>query len=183
LKSLADDENHILTERLFLRPPQPEDFEGWCAFQIDPVQTKFVGGVQERPAAWRSFCTMAGSWSLFGFGMFSMIERATGLWIGRTGPWRPEGWPGTEVGWGVLGSHQGKGYVTEAATASMDFAVDVLGWKHIIHTIDPENLPSIGVAKRLGSANEGPTRLPPPLQDARVDAWGQSADQWKARRR
>lgn len=113
--------------------------------------------------------------------MFSMIERATGAWIGRTGPWHPDGWPGTEIGWGVLPAYQGKGFVTEAAAASMDYAIDVLGWTHIIHVIDPENLPSIAVAQRLGAVNEGPTRLPAPYQDARVDAWGQSADAWKAR--
>jgi RimJ/RimL family protein N-acetyltransferase len=174
------DANHILTDRLLLRPPLPEDFDGWAAFQADPVNTRFVGGPQERGAAWRSFCTMAGAWSLYGFGMFSMIERSSGAWIGRTGPWRPEGWPGTEIGWGVLPDYQGKGYVNEAAAASMDYAIDVLGWTHIIHVIDPENLPSIAVAKRLGAVNQGPTQLPPPYQDARVDAWGQSAEAWKA---
>lgn len=174
--------NYILTERLLLRPPLPEDFDGWAEFQADPVQTKFVGGVQERAAAWRSFCTMAGAWAIRGYAMFSMIERSSGKWIGRTGPWNPEGWPAPEVGWGVLSSHQGKGYVTEAAAASMDYAVDVLGWSHIIHCIDPDNLASAAVATRLGSVNQGPTKLPAPYDGVPVDAWGQSAEQWKARR-
>jgi RimJ/RimL family protein N-acetyltransferase len=173
--------NHILTERLLLRPPLPEDFDGWASFQADPVNTRFVGGAQERSAARRSFCTMAGAWTLTGIGMFSMIERSTGQWIGRTGPWYPDGWPGTEIGWGVLPSHQGRGFVTEAAAASMDYAIDVLRWTQIIHVIDPENEPSIAVAKRLGAVNLGPTRLPAPYQDARVDAWGQSAAEWKKR--
>jgi len=64
----------------------------------------------------------------------------------------------------------------------MDYAVDVLGWTLVIHIIDPENLPSIAVAKRLGATNLGPTQMPAPYHDARVDAWGQSAEQWKARR-
>lgn len=172
----------LFTERLVLRPPQPEDFEGWVAFQADAETTRFVGGVQERAAAWRSFCTMAGAWQIRGFAMFSMIERATGRWIGRTGPWQPEGWPGTEVGWGVLPEFAGRGYAHEAAAASIDYAVDVLGWTDIIHTIDSENLPSIRLAQRLGAVNRGPTRLPPPYQDFPVDAWGQSAAEWRARR-
>ena len=38
------------------------------------------------------------------------------------------------------------------------------------------------LAERLGSTNQGPTRLPPPIDHFRVDAWGQSAAQWRARR-
>jgi RimJ/RimL family protein N-acetyltransferase len=172
----------LFTERLVLRPPLPEDFEGWATFQADPVATRFLSGVQPRPAAWRGFCTMAGAWQIRGFAMFSMIERASGRWIGRTGPWQPEGWPGTEVGWGVLPEFAGRGYAHEAAVASMDYAVEVLGWTDIIHTIDPENLPSIRLAQRLGSINRGATRLPPPYEEFRVDAWGQTAAEWRSRR-
>ena len=48
---------------------------------------------------------MAGSWALNGFGMFSVIEKASGLWLGRIGPWRPDGWPGNEVGWGLVSEY------------------------------------------------------------------------------
>ena len=34
----------LFTERLVLRPPQPEDFDGWATFQADPEATRFVGG-------------------------------------------------------------------------------------------------------------------------------------------
>ena len=76
----------------------------------------------------------------------------------------------------------GRGYAYEAAVAAMDYAVDGLGWDHVIHTIDPENTGSIRLAQRLGSVNEGPVSLPAPLESFRVDAWGQSADRWRARR-
>ena len=83
--------------------------------------------------------------------MFSIIEKATGNWVGRLGPWRPNGWPGTEIGWGLARSAWGKGYATEGAAAAMDYVVDHLGWTEIIHTILPENTGSIKVAERLGS--------------------------------
>jgi hypothetical protein len=35
--------------------------------------------------------TMAGAWSLTGVGMFSLIERSSGRWLGRIGPWTPLG--------------------------------------------------------------------------------------------
>jgi len=173
----------LFTERLILRPPIADDFESWAAFHADPETTRFLNGVQARGAAWRSLCAMVGAWSVRGFAMFSMILRDSGEWIGRTGPWQPEGWPGTEVGWGVARAYAGKGYAQEAATASMDYAVDVLGWREIIHTIDPDNRASIALAERLGSRHLGPTKLPAPLEHLPIDAWGQSADEWRARRR
>ncbi len=114
--------------------------------------------------------------------MFSVIERATGRWIGRAGPWVPEGWPGREVGWGLLAAFQGRGYATEAAIAWMDFAIDTLGWDDIIHLISPENPASMRVAERIGSTNRGPIQMPDPYTDSPTNAWGQTAAEWRARR-
>jgi RimJ/RimL family protein N-acetyltransferase len=71
----------------------------------------------------------------------------------------------------------------EGASAAMDWAVDHLGWTDIIHCIDPANRPSQKVAERLGSRNRGPGRMPPPFHEAPIDIWGQTAAEWKARRR
>lgn len=171
----------LVTERLILRPQAREDFDDWALFSAEEDTTRFIGGAQKRAEAWRGFCTMAGAWQIAGFGMFSLIERESGRWVGRVGPWRPEGWPGNEVGWGVLAEYAGKGYAYEAAVASIDYAIDVLGWDDVIHCIDPDNTRSIALAERLGAVNRGPTRLPEPFEDSRVDAWGQSATEWRAR--
>ena len=173
----------IETARLTLRPPAMEDFPRWAEMMADPVASKFLGGVQPASTAWRGFMSMAGAWSLTGVSMFSLIERDTGRWLGRSGPWTPHGWPGTEVGWGLHPDAQGKGYGVEAATATLDYAFDVLGWTDVIHCIDPDNTPSQRLAERLGSYNQGPTRMPAPFQDLPVDKWGQSRAEWRARRR
>jgi RimJ/RimL family protein N-acetyltransferase len=76
----------------------------------------------------------------------------------------------------------GRGYALEAAIASMDYAVDVLGWTDIVHTIDPDNVASAKLAARLGSVNRGPGRLPEPFQNAAVDVWGQTASEWAVNR-
>lgn len=171
------------TARLTLRPPVMDDFPRWAEMMADPEAARFLGGPQPAETAWRGFATMAGSWTLTGVGMFSLIERETGRWLGRIGPWAPLGWPGTEVGWGLHPDAQGKGYGLEAATATIDYAFDVLGWTEVIHCIDPDNAPSQRLAERLGSSNFGPTRLPPPFDTARVDRWGQSENQWRTRLR
>jgi len=171
------------TERLWLRPPIAEDFDGFAEFMGNSESARFVGGVQPRPIAWRSFLQLAGSWEILGFTMFSVLEKETGAWIGRVGPWMPEGWPGTEVGWGILPQHWGQGFATEAAVATIDWAFDALGWDEVIHVIAPENLASRRVATKLGSTNRGPGQLPPPFDEATVDIWGQTRAEWQRRDR
>jgi RimJ/RimL family protein N-acetyltransferase len=170
------------TDRLILRPTLSEDLPAWTAMMQDPETCRFIGGVQPPSLAWRGFMAMFGAWRATGFGMFSVLERDSGRWIGRCGPWSPPEWPGTEVGYSFAREVWGRGYATEAAAAATDWAVEVLGWDDIIQTIDPANVPSQKVAIRLGATKRGPGRLPAPHQDAAVEIWGQSAAQWRARR-
>lgn len=170
------------TERLLLRPPQAEDFEAWAEFMGDGDHVRFVGGAQPPPMAWRAMMSVAGAWALEGFGFFSVIEKSTGAWVGRLGPWQPHGWPGTEVGWGIVRSAGGKGYATEGSIATIDWAFDHLGWTEVIHTIDPANVSSKRVAERLGSRYLHMTRPPPPFDHTEVEVWGQSREEWFARR-
>lgn len=67
----------LQTPRLILRPPQAEDFDGFCALAADPQASRFIGGVQPR-GVWRALCTVTGAWSIRGFSMFSVIEKETG---------------------------------------------------------------------------------------------------------
>jgi RimJ/RimL family protein N-acetyltransferase len=170
------------TPRLVLRPTRREDFDAWAAFVADAESARYVGGTQPRSVAWRSFLTMAGAWYIQGFAMFSVIEKTSGRWIGRIGPWQPEGWPGTEVGWGIVRDRCGLGYATEAATAAIDWAFAELGWTDVIHTIDVANTPSQAVARKLGSRNRGRGQLPAPYSDIVVDIWGQTKAEWLSRR-
>lgn len=169
------------TERLILRPPQLEDFEGWVRLMADQEGARFIGGPLQRSAAWRNFLTIAGAWQIQGFGLFSVIQKASGRWLGRIGPWHPEGWPGTEIGWGLLQEARGHGYAFEAATATIDWAFDHLHWDEVIHCIDPDNAPSRTLARRLG-ATQGPSkRMPAPLENEVLDIWFQTRDQWHQR--
>jgi RimJ/RimL family protein N-acetyltransferase len=178
----------LTTARLILRPPIHEDFDGFAEMGAQEETMRFIGGLQARDAAWRTMATLAGAWSLLGYSMFSVLKRDTGEWIGRLGLWRPGGkqggWPGDEVGWGLKRSAMGKGYALEGASAAIDWAFDRLGWDHIIHCIDKANAPSIALALRLGSQLERENlALAPPFQDHKVDLYGQSRAQWRARTR
>ncbi len=172
-------DTQIETERLVLRVPRHQDFERYAELFCDAEAARHIGGAMVRGDAWRRFLQMPGAWAVQGFAMFSLIEKSTGLWVGQAGPWMPDGWPGTEVGYALHPAAWGKGYATEACTAAIDWAFTTLGWEDVVHCIDPANTASQAVAKRLGSKLLGKAQLPPPLESHGCDLWGQTREQWR----
>jgi len=169
------------TDRLILRAIEPErDFEPWAEMMADEETARFIGGVAGRETAWRQMCTVLGHWQVRGFGFLVVEEKASGDFVGRVGPWYPEGWPAKEVGWTICRPMWGRGYAGEAAAASLDWAFDHLGWDGVIHVIDPENRGSQRVAEKLGSTKTGFIEDLQPFGMS-ADVWGQSAEAWRAR--
>ena len=166
------------TSRLLLRVPRLDDLEPWAAMMADAEAAHFIGGVAPRSVTWRGLMSMIGAWHACGFAMFSVYEKATGRWVGRLGPWMPDGWPGPEVGWAIVRDCWGRGYAPEGAIAATNWAFDNLGWARVIHSIDPANTASQAVARKLGSRNLGPGKLPAPFEAAPIDIWGQSREEW-----
>jgi RimJ/RimL family protein N-acetyltransferase len=179
---LKPNDIQLETERLILRLPQHADFDAYAELQADAEASRYIGGQLARAPAWRKFLQMPGAWMIQGYAMFSVVEKASGRWIGQAGPWQPEGWPGTEVGWSFLRSAWGRGYAREAAVAAIDWAFANLGWSEVIHSIHPDNHASQVLAQRLGSRNRGRGLLPPPHEDLPIEIWAQSREEWTARR-
>jgi RimJ/RimL family protein N-acetyltransferase len=178
----AFDEIRIETARLLLRPPRREDFDAWAELATDEEVMRTLGGVQPRAVAWRNFLFVVGGWHIQGFSPFSVIEKASGCWIGRVGPLQPEGWPGTEVGWTLVRSAWGNGYASEAARGAIDWAFDRLGWDEVVHCIAADNPASQRVAASLGGRPLREAAMPPPYETSKVMLWGQSREDWFARR-
>ena len=143
----------IETERLLLRRIDPErDFDEWAYAMADEETVRYLGTKpQSRAEAWRSMAAAIGHWEIRGYGVFSLEHKETGEWIGRVGPWFPEGWPAPEVGWTISPRHVRQGYATEAGRAAVDFAFNTLGWTETIHVILEGNMASVAVAEKLGS--------------------------------
>lgn len=170
----------IDTPRLTLRAPRREDFDAWAASCADPEATRFIGGPADGHAAWRGMAAAVGGWALQGFGVWSVVERHSGRWVGRIGCVMPWGWPGPEVGYCIARDAWGSGYATEGARAAVDFAFDRLGWSEVIHTIRHDNARSQAVALRLGARRVGDVEMPPPLEPC--EKWTQTRSEWAARR-
>lgn len=170
------------TERLVLRPWQASDIAANTAMLSDAGTARFIT-VARKPVmteldGWRNAAIMAGHWALYGYGMFAVEEKASARYVGRVGPWNPPEWPGFEIGWGIAPDARGRGYAVEAASAAIDWVFANFTIDRIVHCIDPENLASQGVAKRLGAVIEGRTGL---IGDE-VDVWVTTRERWQRRR-
>ena len=168
----------IETERLIMREIDPErDFDEWAYSMADEGTVRYLGTKpMSRAEAWRSMAVAIGHWTIRGYGFFSLESKATGEWVGRVGPWYPEGWIAPEVGWTISPKHLRKGYATEAARASLDYVFNTLGWDSVIHCILDGNEASAGVAEKIGSRFIRTEPGIPGVTEDRVLIYGQSRD-------
>ena len=143
----------IETERLVLRPHRMEDFPGMAEFFASDL-SRYVGGPMPPRQAWLSFASDVGSWELMGFGALAIEEKATGAFAGQIGLNKPPHFPEREIGWNLLSGFGGRGYATEAALAARAYAYGTLGWTTAVSYIDPENAPSIALARRIGCTED-----------------------------
>jgi ribosomal-protein-alanine N-acetyltransferase len=152
------------TDRLVLRPPVPEDAEALAPMYADPEVMRYLGNGRTltRAQTERSVQRMIDGWEADGFGLFTTVRKEDETIIGRVGLilWNPETWEPTrassegpkelEVGYTIGRSFWGRGYATEAAAASRDFALERLGARRLIALIIHGNDASERVALKLG---------------------------------
>ncbi|WP_239396302.1 GNAT family N-acetyltransferase [Frankia sp. CiP3] len=139
----------IVTERLTLRAIAPEDIDNYATMWADPEFMRYLGGPADRPATWRNMATTLGHWALWGYGLWSVVETATGELVGRAGLWNEPGWPGVEAAWFIARPHWGRGFGPEAGRASLRFAFNRLAVDQVVSVIDADNTRSIRVAEKI----------------------------------
>ncbi len=167
------------TERLLLREFRESDADAYAEMLGDAEVMRFLGGRPlPRAEAWRNMAMVIGHWHLRGYGFWAVEERASGEMVGRVGCWYPEGWPGLEVGRTLCRQFWGRGYATEAARASLEYAFTRLNQTHVISLIAPDNAASIRVAERLGERPEGEWDV----FGTKVIIYGIGREGWEARR-
>ena len=141
------------TERLVLRAFRPEDLARVALYWADPA-SRFTGGPADETDAWRSMERGMGHWVLRGFGAFAIVDKANGLFAGKTGGYFPGDWPEPEIGWWLLPDARGRGIATEAARRVRRWLYEENGWPTAVSYIEPDNAPSIALAERLGAVLE-----------------------------
>lgn len=170
------------TDRLVLRPMTVEDVEPHIEMMQNAEVARFLtpdGKPRSRADEWRAAASLLGHWQIRGFGFFSVIEKETGLWVGRVGPWMPEGWPGLECGWTIAAEHWGKGYAPEAAIATIRWTFDRFpDLPRIISVIEPRNENSQAVARKIGEEKSGEVFE---FLDYKLDVWAAGRGAWLSR--
>jgi ribosomal-protein-alanine N-acetyltransferase len=88
----------------------------------------------------------------FGYGLFSVILKSSGLLIGDCGLEQMdiEGEKNAELGYDFRSDYWHRGYATEAATVVRDFGFKELNLTKIVSLIRVGNNPSKRVAERVG---------------------------------
>ncbi len=161
----------LATDRLVLRAPQAEDFEG-VAGMLCSGRAQYVDGPHDRDSAWNSFCVDLAGWVIHGFGHWSMIERQTGAWAGWIGYGHPAWFPETEIGWLIAAPFEGRGLAREAGAAALDWGRGQRHIRSLVSYIDPPNARSIRLAAALGATHDSDAAAPSP-GDRVYRHWGQ----------
>ncbi len=166
----------IETERLILREiDMVADLGPWTEMMSDENTVRHIGGqTMDRAGSWRQMALMVGHQQIHGYSFYSVIEKASGEWVGRIGHWAPEGWPEPEIGWAVHPAHTRKGFAKEAGAACIEYAFDVLGWTRVIHVIAEDNIASIKTAESIGSLRLYHIDNLPPFGEVNCWAYGQA---------
>lgn len=150
------------SERLYLRPIAPIDWEAFCEYALSN-RAKLSMGSNNVGDAWRSFTYLFGHQHLRGYAPQALVLRnGDGKAIGVAGPHFPPDWPEPELGWQIWdGAFEGKGYASEGVIAARKWSAETFGWRRMASYIKEENTRSIRLAERLGcTRDDGAKRRP-----------------------
>lgn len=86
-----------------------------------------------------------------GFGLWALELKSNGKFIGDAGLTYQtvEGTQMLEIGYHILSEERGQGFATEAASACLRYAFDTLNSETVCSIVDPANIASLSVAKRI----------------------------------
>jgi ribosomal-protein-alanine N-acetyltransferase len=143
----------LQTERLTLRPMAAADTDAMLAiFNDPPVMASFGLTSFNRQQMEQWVQRNLKHQEEFGYGLFSVILKSSGLLIGDCGLEQIdiEGEKIAELGYDFHSNHWHRGYATEAATVVRDFGFKELNLTKIVSLIRVGNNPSKRVAERVG---------------------------------
>jgi ribosomal-protein-alanine N-acetyltransferase len=156
---------HVLqTDRLILRRLSLEDAEFIFRIVNDPSWLRFIGDKNVRDLEGARRYLREGPLDMyeqFGFGLYCVEERATGIAAGMCGLIKRDTLPDADVGYAFLPEFRGKGYALEAVSAVLDHGHRVFGLERILAIVSPDNASSIRVLEKAGMKLEKQLEMRP----------------------
>ena len=146
------------TGRLVLRQWKLSDYKPFAALNADPeVMRYFPSPLTEAESNALAF-KLETIIARKGWGFWAVELRAEQRFIGFVGLNTPADLPFSpcvEIGWRLARDTWGKGYASEAARASLDFAFDTLDLEEVVAFTPVQNRRSRTVMQRLGMTDSG----------------------------
>jgi [ribosomal protein S5]-alanine N-acetyltransferase len=148
------------TLRLILREMSLDDLDFVAAMLADPEVMRCYPKCYSREEAQTWVQRQIKRYARHGHGLWLSLDKATGQPVGQVGLLIQQvcGIEEKEVVYLVHRPFWRRGYATEAARACRDYAFDALDRQRVIALIRPENVPSQGVARKIGLQPE-PDRI------------------------
>lgn len=149
----------IETKRLILRPLLDTDFEAYSAIMTQRAVTRFLGNGQDKSMEdvknlLERFQQIQKS---HGIVLHGLVEKDSLKLVGHCGYLPLSNKKGYELLYALTPTVWGKGYATEAATATINYAKKHYDWDQIFAMVYPKNIASKKVLTKLGfqhKANE-----------------------------
>ncbi|MFE3166076.1 GNAT family N-acetyltransferase [Streptomyces sp. NPDC059224] len=156
----------IRTPRLLLRRWQDDDLAPMADINADPRVMRWIddGSVRDLDRTAQAMELWEEEWDEEGFGLFAVELLASGELAGVTGlsvPWYlPEVLPAVAISWQFGTPFWGQGYASEAAHATLEFALQDRGLDRVVSIIRAGDDASESVIRKLGMALERETVHP-----------------------
>jgi len=140
------------TDRLLLRRMRAADLRDLHRMHRDPRVMATLGGVRPAAATVRLVRRVQRSWTRHGFGLWTVRDPDTGVFLGRGGllGTRVGGGDDVEVAYAFVPECWGRGLATELARESVRVAFDVLELPDVVCFTTPTNAASLRVMEKLG---------------------------------
>lgn len=153
----------LKSERLTLREIESDD----AAFVLELLNTTgFIANIGDRgvrtEAEARDYIVerVLGSYQIYGFGMWLVVQTATGLAMGLAGLVKRDGLDIPDVGYAFVPRAWGQGFAQEAAAAVLKHAIEVMGIPKLAAITSAENYASMAVLRKIGFTYQGMIQLP-----------------------
>ncbi|MFG2177798.1 GNAT family N-acetyltransferase [Streptomyces abikoensis] len=156
----------IHTPRLLLRRWHDDDLTFMADINADPRVMRWVddGSTLDLDVTAEEIERWEEEWDEEGFGLFAVELLGSGELIGFTGlfvpEFLPEVLPDVAIGWRLGAQFWGQGYASEAAHATLEFALQDRGLERVISISRLGDRASANIADKLGMAQERETTHP-----------------------
>jgi len=139
------------TIRLTLREQTLSDLEDLYDMYSNPSTTLFMEDLFEDRKEEEEYLKeyIRHQYGFFEYGLWTIIEKCSGNYVGRAGLSNREGYEEAEVGYVIKSEYRNKGMGKEALEAILTYAKDNLGMKSLIAFSRPENTVSIKLLSSL----------------------------------